>query len=342
MTRLPISPPLEPMLARLLEDIPEGEVWLYEPKWDGFRALGFVDGDDVHIASRRGQPLQRYFPEVAEALARAFDRPAVVDGEIIIAGPAGLDFDALQLRIHPAASRVRMLAAESPARFVAFDLLAFGDEDLRELTFADRRRILRDALLAQPDVHITPQTDDAGEAKLWFERYEGAGLDGVVAKRRDQRYVHGERAMMKIKHLRTVDCVVGGYRLAKSGDGVASLLLGLYAPGPRLHYVGHTSSFKAAERRALLEALQPLVGGDGFGGGAGPGGPSRWNQGRDTTTWVPLRPELVCEVAFDHMQGPRFRHATRFLRWRPDKAPEDCTYDQLTPPRPFSLDDVFA
>jgi ATP-dependent DNA ligase len=329
------------MLAKLQPEIPRGPGWLYEPKWDGFRAIVVRDGDDVRIDSRNGQSLHRYFPEVVEELRRALPERCVVDGEIVIAGERGLDFEALQQRIHPAESRIRRLSAETPASFIAFDLLAVGDEDLRALPGVERRARLVAELRATGRVAITPQTHDADEAQEWFTRYEGAGLDGVVAKRAEQRYVEGERLWVKVKHLRTVDCVVGGYRLAStSGGGIASLLLGLYTDDGVLHHVGHTSSFNARERREILEMLRPLEGGESFGRGRTPGGPSRWTQGKRDESWVAVTPTLVCEVSFDYMQGDRFRHAARFLRWRSDKEPRQCTYDQLIPPVSIDLADV--
>ncbi|MGO8686569.1 MAG: ATP-dependent DNA ligase [Candidatus Dormibacteria bacterium] len=331
-----LHPPLQPMLCRSETEIPPGPGLVYEPKWDGFRCIVFRDGDTLHLESRNSLPLQRYFPELLDPLRAALPARAVVDGEIVIAGPRGLDFDALQLRLHPAATRVRMLAAESPATFIAFDLLAEGEEDLRDQPLHARARRLRAALTPSPQVALTPQTTDAGEAAAWFDRYEGAGCDGVVAKPLDSTYRSGDRGWTKVKHLRTVDCVVGGYRRDLKMDAVASLLLGLHDETGVLHHVGHTSSFSAAERRELLVRLRPLEGGTSFGEGRTPGGPSRWTRGRDAD-WVAVRPELVCEVAFDHLQGNRFRHASRFLRWRPDKAAAECGYDQLLPPHPFDL-----
>ncbi len=338
---LPVNPPVAPMLAKLHEDIPRGEGWLYEPKWDGFRAIVFRDGDAVRIDSRNGQTLDRYFPEVVEQLKLALPERAVVDGEIVVAGERGLDFEALSQRIHPAASRIARLSVETPASFIAFDMLAVGSDDLRALPGAARRERLIAELRATPSVAITPQTLDADEAAEWFTRYEGAGLDGVIAKQASLGYVEGQRLWVKVKHRRTVDCVVGGYRLAvNAGAGVASLLLGLYGEGGVLHLVGHTSSFSAAERRALLDKLKPLEGGTSFGHGRTPGGPSRWTQGKRDESWIPLSPELVCEVSFDYMQGERFRHAARFHRWRTDKDPRDCTFDQLVPPVRIDLADV--
>ena len=327
------------MLARGQPAIPLGEGWIYEPKWDGFRAVIFVDGEDTYICSRNGQPLQRYFPELLPVISKAFRHPCIVDGEIIIASERGLDFDALQMRIHPAESRVRKLAKEIPASIVLFDLLADGDKDLRTDPFSKRRAALTRALKPQPQARLTPQTIDPEEAVSWFDRYEGAGCDGVVAKRADQVYAPGERTMIKVKHLRTVDCVVGGYREYAAGPGIGSLLLGLYDEGGVLHHVGHTSSFSAAERREVLAKLQPLVGGDSFGHGRTPGSPSRWSGAKDLS-WVQVRPELVCEVNFEKLQGDRFRHAARFLRWRTDKDPGDCDFAQLEAPTSFSLDDI--
>jgi ATP-dependent DNA ligase len=338
---LPFDPPLEPMLARAAPDIPREGSWLYEPKWDGFRAVIFRDGDHVHIASRNALALERYFPELIQPLQEALPERAIVDGEVVIATDHGLDFDALQQRIHPAASRVRMLAEKTPASVVLFDLLAESADDLRNRPLEERRIRLLSAIKSSPIVGVTPQTTDADEATTWFTRYEGAGLDGVVAKNPAGIYEPGERRWTKIKHLRTVDCVVGGYRVAKDGKGIGSLLLGLYDGDGTLHHVGHTSSFDAAERRAILEQLQPLVGGDSFGHGRSPGGPSRWQSSADSA-YTSVSPELVCEVSFDHLQSGRFRHASRFLRWRPDKAPRSCDFDQLSPPEEFSLDDILV
>jgi ATP-dependent DNA ligase len=337
-----ITPPVSPMLAKLQPDIPRGEGWLYEPKWDGFRAIVFRDGERVRIDSRNGQTLDRYFPEVVEELRAALPERCVVDGEIVLAGERGLDFEALQQRIHPAASRIKRLSEETPASFIAFDLLGVGDEDLRPLPGTARRSRLIAELQATKGVAITPQTDDADEAAEWFTRYEGAGLDGVIAKQAGQGYVEGERLWVKVKHRRTCDCVVGGYRLATAaGGGIASMLLGLYDDKGVLHLVGHTSSFNAAQRRELLELLRPLEGGPGsFGSGRTPGGPSRWTQGKRDESWHSVSPTLVCEVSFDYMQGPRFRHAARFHHWRSDKDPRDCTFDQLIPPVAIDLSDV--
>lgn len=338
---LPLQPFIEPMLSEAEDEIPEGEIWRYEPKWDGFRALIFRDGDEVFIQSRKGQPLGRYFPELIPALCAALPEQAVVDGEIILPSPQGLDFDALQQRLHPAASRVQKLSVATPASFVAFDLLAQGGEDLRERPLDERRALLEQAVRDTGQVLVTPHTRSVQAARRWFVEFEGAGLDGVIAKRGDQRYRAGERVMAKIKHLRTVDCVVGGYRVHKNG-GVGSLLLGLYDSEGLLHHVGHTSSFKAKERVELLERLKPLEGGQSFGEGRTPGGPSRWNAGKDLADWTPLTPTLVCEVTFDYLQGPRFRHAATFRHWRTDKEPRACTYDQIQRPEKFSLEQVTA
>jgi ATP-dependent DNA ligase len=334
----PVKPPIAPMLSRVAEEIPRGEGWFYEPKWDGFRALVFRDEDDIKIASRDTRDLVRYFPELIPLLQGCLPPSCVVDGEIVIAGSEGLDFGALLMRIHPAASRVAKLAEEIPASFVVFDLLALGSDDLRTTPFEERRKKLEANFTVQTpskepgsQVFLTPQTTDPDEAKVWFKGFEDLGLDGIVAKRADLHYVAGERVMVKIKHLRTAECVVGGYRLSKGGDGVGSLLLGLYDEDGTLHYIGHTSSFKAKERRELLEELKPLEGGSSFGSGRTPGGPSRWSAGKETE-WVSLEPVLVCEVSYDHLQGSRFRHAARLLRWRQDKAPEECTFEQLSLP----------
>lgn len=344
---LPFQPPLEHMLAKLEPGIPEGPNWLYEPKWDGFRALVFWDGAQVYLQSRDLKPLGRYFPEMEESLKAALPGPMVLDGEIVIAGDHGLDFEALQLRIHPAESRVRMLAGQTPSSFVAFDMVAEGSEDLRTAPFAERRLRLEASLsTAGPPVHVTPATRDPATARDWFERFEGAGLDGVVAKRLDEAYKPGVRAMVKIKHLRTVDCVVAGFRWNRGEEGrsVGSLLLGLYDDKGVLHFVGHTSSFKAAEKKALVEFLEEYRtedDGSGFGGGRTPGGPSRWSNDR-SMDWHRLRPELVCEVTFDYLQGSRFRHAATFKRWRPDKPPHACTFDQIAVTVPFELEQVFS
>jgi ATP-dependent DNA ligase len=336
---LPVAPPLVPMLARAAEQIPSGPGWLYEPKWDGFRAIVFRDGSEVHVGSRNATPLQRFFPEILDPLRAALPDRAVVDGEIIIATPRGLDFDALQMRLHPAASRVARLAGETPATVILFDLIGEGDDDLRERPLLARRESLLGAVTPNPRVAVTPQTADFDEAKDWFTKYEGAGLDGIIAKPEDSTYRGGDRGWTKVKHLRTVDCVVGGYRMEVKGRGVGSLLLGLYDSAGVFHHTGHTSSFSAQERRDLVELLKPLTGGESFGGGRTPGTPSRWSSGKDAA-WTAVTPTLVCEVSFDHLQGQRFRHAARFLRWRQDRDPLSCTYDQLTPADAFRLGDI--
>jgi ATP-dependent DNA ligase len=345
------------MLAKLTRELPTGD-YLYEPKWDGFRAIVFRDGDDVEIGSRNERPLTRYFPDLIDPLRKYLPERAVVDGEIVIATDHGLDFDLLSLRIHPAASRVEMLAGETPASFVAFDLLAEGDDDLRGEPFRKRRARLEGALKkAKSPVLLTPATTDRALAGEWFTRFEGAGLDGVVAKPLDGEYREGERTMQKVKHLRTADCVVAGYRVHKDGEGVGSLLLGLFDDAGVLHHVGVASSFNAALRKQLTNELAPyrdhaldnhpwkewadVVAEAAASGQRMPGGPSRWNAGKDLS-WEPLRVELVAEVAYEHLQGDRFRHTARFQRWRPDRDPESCTYEQLDAPVPVELREVFG
>jgi ATP-dependent DNA ligase len=335
----PIEPPIEPMLAALETDIPAGDGWIYEPKWDGFRALIFRDGARVHLASRNRLPLERYFPEVVDACVRALPERCVVDSEIVIEGDSGLEFDALQLRLHPAASRVAKLSKEIPATVVAFDLLAEGDDDLRASRFDERRARLERAVRAQDDFFLTPQTRDPVVAREWFERFEGAGLDGIVAKRAEVPYVPKKRVMVKVKHQRTADCVVVGYRIGKDGKNLGSLLLGLYDSGGEMHHVGFTAAFSAAARPQIHEMVKPYETGTVVD--EGPRGSSRWSQGKDQS-WVVLRPELVCEVSFDHFQGDRFRHGAHLLRWRPDKNASECTYDQFEPPAPFKLADIRA
>jgi ATP-dependent DNA ligase len=333
------------MLSKGRDEIPRGEGWVYEPKWDGFRVIAFMSPtDEPYLCSRNGQPLQRYFPEILPMLRDSLPPDCVVDGEIIVATERGLDFDLLQMRLHPAASRVNRLALETPASVVLFDMLAEGDRDLRPEPFSARRAALRAALRSHPSIRLTPQTTDPDEAASWFERYEGAGCDGVVAKTVDQAYAPGKRVMIKIKHARTIDCVVGGYRDSKDaavGTGIGSLLLGLHDEAGVFHFVGHTSSFTAEERREVRDRLQPLVESTGFGEGRTPGGPSRWSGGKDLS-WTSVRPELVCEVSFERLQGRRFRHAARFLRWRADKDPGECDFAQLEPPREFALDEIFV
>lgn len=359
---LPFQPPLEPMLAKASDGLPTDDGWLFEPKWDGFRAIVFRDGDEVYTQSRDLKPLDRYFPELADPLRAALPERCVLDGEVVIAGAGGLEFEALLLRIHPAASRVRMLAETSPASFVAWDLLALGDEDLRDVPQGERRARLEEVLAGvTPPVHLTPATRDRAMAADWFDRFEGAGLDGVVAKRLDGRYLPGKRAMLKIKHQRTADCVVAGFRWHKNGPGthIGSLLLGLHDDTGKLHHVGITSSFTWDRRAALVDELAPwregaldahpwrewaewASAGDADASGTRlPGATSRWNRGKDLS-WEPLRAERVAEVAYDHLQGDRFRHATTFKRWRPDKPPEACRYDQLETTTPFELATIFG
>ena len=348
------------MLAKLQPAIPIGEGWIYEPKWDGFRAIVFRDGEHLYLQSRDLKPLDRYFPELGDPL-RALARPRfVLDGEIVIARDGGLDFESLLLRIHPAASRVRMLAEQTPASFVAFDLLADGDDDLREAPLAERRARLERLLADAPEsVLLTPASADPAVAQDWFATFEGAGLDGVVAKRADLRYQPGQRAMIKIKHLRTADCVVAGFRWHKNGPGtmIGSLLLGLWNAAAQLQHVGVTSSFSNETRGQLVAFLEPYrtdaLDGHPWAEWASasmqaeasgqrlPGAKSRWNRGKDLS-WQPLRPELVCEVAFDHLQGDRFRHASTFKRWRPDRSPESCRYGQLDETPPALLSDLFG
>ena len=342
------------MLAKIAEAIPSGD-FLFEPKWDGFRAIVFRGAGDIYIQSRDSRPFDRYFPDLHDQLVRALPDGCVVDGEIVIAGPRGLDFDALQLRLHPAASRVAKLAAATPASFVAFDLLAVDGRDIRT-SRQDERRTALERLLARaaPPLYLTPMTRDRDTAQDWLMRFEGAGLDGVIAKAPDTPYQPGKRAMLKIKHARTADCVVAGFRWHKSGgDAVGSLLLGLYDDGGVLQHVGVTSAFTMAARKALAAELAPLReraldghpwrawAGDAAAASRMPGGQSRWSGGKDLS-WEPLRIERVCEVKYDHLQGGRFRHATIFQRWRPDKSPADCTYAQLEVTAPYELARVFG
>jgi ATP-dependent DNA ligase len=344
------------MLAKLAEQLPAGP-FLYEPKWDGFRAIVFRKDSELLIQSRDLRPLDRYFPELHVALLAGLPHDCVVDGEIVIATPHGLDFDALQLRLHPAASRVAKLAAATPSSFVAFDLIALAGRDLRDLTQVERRARLEDAFADRcAPIYLTPMTRDTSLATEWLSRFEGAGLDGVIAKPIDGVYEPGKRAMLKIKHARTADCVVAGFRWHKAGkdERVGSLLLGLYDTRGRLHHVGVTSSFTMAVRKQLAAELEPLRAHalddhpwrEWAEAGAGemtrmPGGQSRWSAGKDLS-WAPLRIERVCEVKYDHMQGDRFRHAAVFQRWRPDKQPTDCRYDQLEVTTPYELEKVFG
>jgi len=357
---LPFDPPVAPMLSSAADALPEGEGWLFEPKWDGFRTLVFRDGDEILLQSRDEKPMNRYFPELVAPLAAALPERCVLDGEIVIAGSAGLDFEALLLRIHPAESRVKLLASQTPASYVAWDLLAVGDEDLRETPLGERRKRLEKLVgSARAPVHLSPATRDRALAEDWFRRFEGAGLDGVMAKRLDEPYRAGERTMIKVKHRRTADCVVAGFRWHKNGAGtmVGSLLLGLYDDKGTLHHVGVTAAFTTAVRKQLVSDLAPLrenaLANHPWREWAAaqedanaksqrlPGATSRWNRGKDLS-WEPLRPERVCEVAYDHMQGTRFRHAAHFVRWRPDKKPRECRYDQLEVTPAYELERVFG
>jgi ATP-dependent DNA ligase len=360
--KLPVMPPVEPMLAKSAAGVPSGE-FLYEPKWDGYRCIVFRDGAEIELGSRGGKSLNRYFPELIEALARVLPPRCVLDGEVVVVAGGRLDFDRLADRIHPAQSRVRLLAERTPASFVAFDLLALGDEDLTGRPFAERREALTALFADDPGsrggsdrsgsgsrVHVTRATDDPEVARRWFQRFEGAGLDGVVAKPLGGRYTPGERTMVKVKHERTADVVVAGYRLHKSGPIVGSLMLGLYGADGVLNYVGGSSAFTMLRRRELVEELAPLRLRDGephpwLGATEDeehrrPGAQHRWNAGKDTS-FVALRPELVCEVRYDQLQADRFRHNGQFLRWRRDREPSSCTYDQLDVPVPYDLADVF-
>ena len=348
------------MLSTAADSLPAGETWQFEPKWDGFRTIVFRDGDEVLLQSRDEKPMNRYFPELVAPLAAALPERCVLDGEIVIVGEGGLDFEALLLRIHPAASRVKLLAEQTPSSFVAWDLLALGDDDLRPQPLELRRQRLEKVLaLAAPPVHLSPATRDRALAEDWFRRFEGAGLDGVMAKRLDEAYRPGERTMFKVKHKRTAECVVAGFRWHKNGRGtmVGSLLLGLYDDAGTLHHVGVTAAFTTAMRQRLVEELAPLRENAtkdhpwrewaeaqdeaAMKGQRMPGASSRWNRGKHLS-WEPLRPERVCEVAYDHMQGDRFRHAAQFVRWRPDKQPQDCRYDQLEVTPAYELERVFG
>jgi ATP-dependent DNA ligase len=370
---LPFQAPVAPMLSKAAEALPEGGGWQFEPKWDGFRTLVFRDGDEILLQSRDEKPMNRYFPELTEPLRESLPERCVLDGEVVIVGKDGLDFEALLLRIHPAASRVKLLAEQTPASYVAWDLLAIGGEDLRQTPLSKRReRLERELAKAKPPLHLSPATRDRALAVDWFTRFEGAGLDGVMAKRLDEPYKPGERTMIKVKHKRTADCLVAGFRWHKNGPGtmVGSLLLGLYDEDGKLQHVGVTAAFTTETRRKLVEELEPLrknalrnhpwkdwaeaeeeaaespsplpsPAGRGSGGQRLPGAMSRWNRGKDLS-WEPLKPERVCEVAYDHMQGTRFRHAAQFVRWRPDKRPEDCRYDQLEVTPAYELERVFG
>ncbi|HUS42587.1 MAG TPA: ATP-dependent DNA ligase [Ilumatobacteraceae bacterium] len=351
--QLPIQPPLQPMLAKLARTIPDGDGWLFEPKWDGFRCIVFRDGDRLELISRKLRPLGRYFPELLGPLRSALPDRCVVDGEIVVADGTGngLDFDALLQRIHPAESRINRLAAETPAAFVAFDLLAIGDDALLEEPMADRRDALVDAVIENDVVRVTPATTDRAVAEDWFHRFEGAGLDGIVAKALTGIYQPGKRVLVKVKHQRTAECAVGGYRMHKDGNGVGSLLLGLFTADGEMHSVGVAASFSVKRRAELLAELEPRSHGaleghpwrrwaevDGDSAGAATSGGSRWNAGKDLS-FVPIRMGLVAEVSFGQLEGRRFRHGVGFLRWRPDRTPESCTYDQLDVAEPVSFDD---
>jgi ATP-dependent DNA ligase len=353
--RLPVMPPVKPMLAKSLSEIPSGDL-SFEPKWDGFRSIVFRDGDDVQIGSRNERPMTRYFPEVVEAVKANLPERSVVDGEIVVPDEAGkrLEFETLQQRIHPADSRVRLLAERTPAHFVAFDLLAIDDRNLMKEPFAERRRLLEDALAgARSPIHMTPATTDRHIAERWFDEFEGAGLDGLIAKPLDVTYQPDKRVMFKIKHTRTADCVVAGYRVHKTDDhAIGSLLLGLYDENGDLANVGVVGALPMAQRRKLFEELQPLV--TTFEDHPwnwaqeelGTRTPrhsefSRWNAGKDLT-FVPLRPERVVEVRYDHMEGARLRHTGQFVRWRPDRDPRSCTFDQLEEPVTYDLAEILG
>jgi ATP-dependent DNA ligase len=358
--QLPVNPPVLPMLAKRVGELPVGKTWIFEPKWDGFRALVFRDGDEILIQSRDQKSLNRYFPELLDTLRAQLPARCVLDGEIVIATESGLDFETLQLRIHPAASRVKLLSQQTPASIVFFDLLCEGDRDLCGEPFETRRAAL-EALLsaATPPIHITPATHEADVASDWFLRFEGAGLDGVMAKPTAGTYEPDKRVMLKVKHERDCDCVVAGFRWHKTGQGTAigSLLLGLFDDSGALQHVGVCASFTQEKRRELVEFLLPYrenaLTNHPWGGWANPGyvtdggpqrmpgGQSRWSQGKDLS-WEPLRPELVVEVAYEHMQGSRFRHMAQFRRWRTDKKPSDCTYAQLEVVAPQELMEIFA
>ena len=346
--KLPIALEMEPMLSAPAEGIPEGDAWEYEPKWDGFRTIVFRDGEDVALVSRGGRPMTRYFPEVLPAFRALAKKQLVLDGELVVVGKNGLDFGALQQRVHPAESRVRMLSQATPAWFIAFDLLAEGETDLRKEPLSERRKRLEQVLKgAGEPIFLTPNTRDAATANEWFRSFEGAGLDGVIAKRWDGIYVPGKRLWVKIKHQRTCDCVVIGWRKSSDGTSLGALLLGLHDSKGTLQYVGHTSSFNAAERKALIAKLKPLtieIPEQEWKANPGrmPGGQSRWSRGNDTE-WVAVRPELVCEVAYDKLEaGERFRHATRFLRWRTDKKPRKCGFDQIELAALFDVRSIFG
>jgi ATP-dependent DNA ligase len=353
---LAVNPPVLPMLAKRVGELPPGEGWIFEPKWDGFRTLIFRDGDEVFIQSRDEKPLNRYFPELIDPLKAQLPERCVLDGEIVIASDEGLDFDSLQLRLHPAESRVKKLSAEIPASIVFFDLLCEGDRSLCETPFGERRARLESLLKkAKPPLHLTPATRDRKLAADWFRRFEGAGLDGVIAKPENGTYQPNKRVMFKVKHERDCDCVVAGFRWHKRGEktAVGSLLLGLYDDSGNLEHVGVCASFTNVKRRELVEFLEPYrknaLNDHPWRKWAEaddeihrrPGMQSRWSAGKNLS-WEPLRPELVVQVAYDHMQGDRFRHTAQFRRWRDDKRPRDCTYDQLEVVPPHELAAIFA
>lgn len=357
---LPVNPPILPMLAKRVDDLPVGDDWIFEPKWDGFRALVFRDGDEILIQSRDEKPLNRYFPELVDTLKTQLPARCVLDGEIVIAKDSALDFDSLQLRLHPAASRVKLLSKQIPASMVFFDLLSEDDHDWRGEPFQERRQKLEKLLeSAVPPIHLTPATSQSTIASDWFRRFEGAGLDGVIAKQIAGTYEANKRVMLKVKHERDCDCVVAGFRWYKKGErtAVGSLLLGLFDDSGALQHVGVCASFTAEKRLELAEFLKPYrqdalanhpwkkwaegIEANGETGHRIPGGQSRWSQGKDLS-WEPLRPELVVEVAYEHMQGARFRHMAHFRRWRMEKKPGDCTYAQLEVVPPQELAAIFA
>src|SRR3981081_1456762 len=339
--KLGVMPPFTPMEAKVQGELPRGDAWQYEPKWDGFRAVAFKDGDEVVIHSRNQKPLTRYFPELVPALQRIKPKRAVLDGEIVIFTGFGTDFDAMTLRIHPAASRVNMLAAEQPAHYIALDLHADGRDSLLEVPLKERRRRLEKLLGPKPEsIYLSPVTRDRAVALNWLKEYRGTGLDGIVAKRIEGSYKPGERAMIKVKEQRTADCVVGGFRWGNDGKRIGSLLLGVY-DGKTLQSIGHTSGFDDTQRRELVAMLEPLRGGTSFEGGRAPGGPSRWSTDRDLA-WEPLRPELVCEDAFDRLQNRPFGHGVGCVRWRRDKNPTSCTLAQLKAEASVELKKLFA